>query len=93
MSRLRVDVLLRVLIALVGGYLVANLGAVALATLMPLARVDAALIAIQLSFAVYTGAIIWVFAARSAGRAFIGLLLAALVCLPLVWLLIKDMKL
>ena len=34
------------------------------------------------SFVVYTGAVIWVFAVRSARRAWAGLLVAALVLLP-----------
>lgn len=88
--RLCVDVSLRVLFALVGGYLLANLGAVAFTALLPLSRVDAALVSIQLSFAVYACAVVWVFTARSAWRAILGLLAVMALCTPVVLLLLNG---
>ncbi|PAU87061.1 iron transporter [Pseudomonas sp. WN033] len=84
------DIALRVLLALLGSYVLANLGAVAFAALLPLARVDAALVSIQLSFALYACAVVWVFAARTAWRAMAGLLLMAAVCLPVVMLVVEG---
>ncbi|WP_022960861.1 DUF3649 domain-containing protein [Halopseudomonas pelagia] len=84
MMRLCMDLLLRVLVAVLGGYALVNLGAVAFATLLPLTRVDAALISIQISFALYACAVVWVFSARSAWRAIAGLLVVATACMPVV---------
>ena len=80
------DILLRVLAALPGGYALSALFATAVATL-PMARMDAVLAGMMGSFAVHAGAIVWVFAAGSALRAWIGLALAAA---PLLGLLLLQ---
>ena len=59
----------RVLAGLLGGYVFTYALTAALAQLLPLARVDALLIASLLSFTFYTLAILWAFAARSVWRA------------------------
>lgn len=71
----------RVVAAVLGGYALAALTSVATAAL-PVDRVQAVLAGMLASFLVYTGAVIWVFAVRSARRAWAGLLVAALVLLP-----------
>lgn len=82
-TRYRLGIASRVLAASVGGYAVAALGAaavtLALVRLGGAARADAVLWASLASFALYTGAAIGVFAARSAGRAWAGLAVAGLV--------------
>lgn len=88
--KLGIDISLRVLFALIGGYLLANLGSVAFAAVLPLSRVDAALVSIQISFAVYACAVVWVFTARSAWRAILGLLALMALCTPLVLLLLDG---
>jgi len=73
--------------AIVGGYALASAVAVFLGAVLPLPRAEAVLAATLLSFAIYTGAVIWVFAARDARRAWLGLLLpAALLTLAGLWL-------
>ncbi|PTU76156.1 DUF3649 domain-containing protein [Pseudomonas mangrovi] len=67
----------RTLAAALGGYALANSLPVALLAMLPMSAADAALSAIQLSFLVYLGAILWAFAARSAWHAWLGLLLPA----------------
>ncbi|MDR0200721.1 MAG: DUF3649 domain-containing protein [Delftia acidovorans] len=74
----------RILAALFGGYAVAALASVAMLAL-PADRTQAAISGTLLSFAVYAGAVIWVFAVRSARRAWAGLLVAALVLAPAAW--------
>ncbi len=74
----------RILAALLGGYAVAALSSVAVLAL-PVDRVQAAISGTLLSFAVYAGAAVWVFAVRSAWRAWAGLLAAALVLAPAAW--------
>ncbi len=65
----------RITAAILGGYAFTYAFTAALARLLPLDNVDALISASLLSFAVYTGAILWAFACRSATRAWAGLAL------------------
>lgn len=76
----------RALAAAVGGYALAALSAAVLAVFLPLSRADATLTGTMLSFLVYACAVVWVFAARTAGRAWLGLLLPSAVLGLAVWL-------
>lgn len=67
----------RIAAAIGGGYALAALTSVA-ALALPLTTTEAVTTGMLLSFLVYAGVVIWVFAARSATRAWAGLLLAAL---------------
>lgn len=67
----------RIVAALFGGYALAALASVA-AVALPVSRSEAVLTGMLASFAVYAGAVIWVFAVRSAWRAWAGLVVAAL---------------
>ncbi|MCS4294598.1 hypothetical protein M2375_002831 [Comamonas sp. BIGb0152] len=77
----------RLLAGSLGGYALAQLLPVALvASLAPaLPRADAVLVAMQLSFAVYALALMTAFAARSARRAWAGMLLASLGSTVIAW--------
>lgn len=74
----------RVLAALLGGYALAALMASALALAFAAlglgTRAEGVQAAGLLSFALYTGAAIWCFAARSALRAWLGLAVVGLAC-------------
>lgn len=74
----------RILAALFGGYALAALTSVA-ALALPMHSVQAVLTGQLLSFIVYTGAVIWVFAVRDAWRAWAGLLVVALPLLVAAW--------
>ncbi|MEJ5150707.1 DUF3649 domain-containing protein [Comamonas sp. MYb396] len=78
----------RLLAGSLGGYALAQLLPVALvASLAPaLPRADAVLVAMQLSFVVYAAALMAAFAARSAGRAWAGMLLAGLGSALVAWI-------
>ncbi|WP_409171290.1 DUF3649 domain-containing protein [Variovorax sp. H27-G14] len=83
MRSVRWGVLSRCVAAAVGGYALATTLSAAIAALVAaglgaMARADAVLVAMQLSFVVYVGAVMWAFAARSAARAWLGLGLPAL---------------
>lgn len=67
----------RILAAILGGYGLAALSSVA-ALALPMALSQAVLTGMLASFAVYASAVVWCFAARSASRAWGGLVLAAL---------------
>ncbi len=72
----------RVLAALIGGYALAYGFAAFFSVYLPLARPDRVAFAGMLSFAVWTAAVIYVFAARSAARAWLWLAgLTAAMCL------------
>lgn len=64
----------RALPAVFGGYVLANLASISLASILPLDRGDAVFGAILLSFWFYCIAIIWTFAARNTVRAWVGVL-------------------
>ncbi len=76
-ARQRLGVGARACAAIFGGYALAAALTALLSLALPMARADAVLSATLLSFAAYTGAVLWVFAARSAARAWLGLLLPA----------------
>jgi hypothetical protein len=83
----RLSVLSRTVAAVFGGYVVATVASGALAGVLPLPRAEATLTMLMASFAVYTVAIVWVFAARSATTAWLGLLIPGLVCALILALL------
>jgi len=72
----------RIVAALFGGYALAALSSVAVLAL-PLSKPQAVLTGMLASFAIYAGAVIWVFAVRSALKAWAGLLIVAVPLLPL----------
>ena len=74
----------RIVAALGGGYVLAALFSVAVLAL-PMARAQAVITGMLASFAIYTGAVIWVFAVRSAWRAWAGLVVAAVPLLLAAW--------
>jgi hypothetical protein len=74
----------RIVAALFGGYALAALSSVAVLAL-PLSKPQAVLTGMLASFAIYAGAVIWVFAVRSALKAWAGLILVAAALLPLAW--------
>ena len=66
----------RIVAALFGGYALAALASVAVLAL-PMSKPQAVLTGMLASFLIYTGAVIWVFAVRSAWKAWAGLLIVA----------------
>lgn len=70
----------RIVAAIVGGYALANAVGVLLTRTLPMPLADAVLTATLASFALYAAAVLWVFAARSARLAWLGLLVPAGVC-------------
>ncbi|MES2531399.1 MAG: DUF3649 domain-containing protein [Pseudomonadota bacterium] len=90
LSRLRAigPLLSRIVAALFGGYALAALTSVATLAL-PMTRSEAVLTGMLASFAVYAGAVVWVFAVRSARRAWVGLIVAALPLALAAWSALK----
>ncbi|MEE1889082.1 iron transporter [Pseudomonas carassii] len=75
----------RIVAAVLGGYAFTYAFTAALARLLPLQPADALIVATVLSFAVYTGAILWAFACRSATRGWAGLALGVPLALIGFW--------
>jgi hypothetical protein len=74
----------RIVAAVLGGYALAALTSVA-ALALPMTKPQAVISGMLLSFLVFTAAVVWVFAVRSARRAWAGLLLAAVPLLLAAW--------
>jgi hypothetical protein len=74
----------RIVAALFGGYALAALGSVAVLAL-PMSKPQAVLTGMMASFAVYAGAVIWVFAVRSALKAWLGLIAVTLPLALAAW--------
>ncbi len=70
----------RALAAVFGGYALTSGVAVLLSSILPLSRVEAVQTATLSAFAVYTCAVIWVFAVQCLRRAWLGMLLPAIAC-------------
>ena len=82
---LRIGALLsRIVAAIFGGYALAALASVAVLAL-PMSKPQAVLTGMLASFAIYAAAVIWVFAVRSAGRAWAGLLVVAAPLALMAW--------
>lgn len=82
----RAGVAARLLAAIAGGYALTAIATSLLAVLLPASRVNAVMTATLLSFVFYAFAIMWAFAARSAWRAWAGLLLPAALLGCALWL-------
>ena len=77
--------------AVLGGYALTNALSVAIVAIVAfgdMARSDAVLLAMQISFVVYTGAVMWAFAARSSRAAWVGLGVPALLAGLVAWVLL-----
>ncbi|MDM0035046.1 DUF3649 domain-containing protein [Variovorax sp. J22P271] len=77
MSGSKLGVASRAVAAIGGGYAVGGLSAAVLALWLPTTPAEAALTGTLASFVVYVCAVLWVFAAPTAGRAWIGLAVPA----------------
>lgn len=83
----RLAVAARVLAAALGGYALASAATVLLALIWPGPQSEALLWASMLGFAIYSLVVIWVFMARSATRAWVGVVSITAVLAALAWLL------
>ena len=81
----RLSVLSRAGAAALGGYAFATVFSILLSRLLPMPKAHAVLTGVLASFAIYTGAILWVFAVRTATRAWCGLGIATAVCGLFAW--------
>lgn len=81
----RLGVASRAVAGIAGGYGLAAIVTAWLSLALPGPRAEAVTTATLLSFAIYAGAVMWVFAARTAWRAWAGLAVPALAAGLLLW--------
>jgi hypothetical protein len=74
------DVAMRLVAAACGGYALAYAATACFMLLLPLPKNEAILTATMFSFPIYTGAIIWAFSASSPKKAWLGLVVPAMIC-------------
>lgn len=79
------EMLSRTCAAILGGYAFTYAATAAIARALPLANVDAVVVATLLSFTLYTLAVLWAFAARTAWRAWAVIPLAVPLALIGFW--------
>jgi hypothetical protein len=80
---MRLDIAARLLAAILGGYGLATAIVLGLPTVLPLPKAEGDAVAMMLSFAFCCCAILWAFAARSAWRAWGGILLPTILLVAL----------
>lgn len=78
-------VLSRCLAAIFGGYALAAASTVFLSLALSMPRAEAVYLASLLSYVVFVIAVLWVFAARTAGRAWLGVVLPTIILLSLIY--------
>ncbi len=82
----RLSVASRTVAAVLGGYALSAASTAALAVTLPMPRAEAVVSATVFSFLVYSGAVIWAFATRSALRAWLGIAAPTVVCVAVALL-------
>nr|WP_324258850.1 DUF3649 domain-containing protein [Cellvibrio fontiphilus] len=82
----RWNVTWRVLTAIFGGFALANTSGILLTYLLPFSKVDALTTSLLLSFAIYAGAVMWVFSHRSMLKALGGVWVPAVFFLAIILL-------
>lgn len=75
----------RSLAGVIGGFITANVVSIAFKALLSSTEIDAVMTAMLASFAIYTGAVIWAFTAKSSVVAWQGLVVSSGVAL-FIWL-------
>jgi len=92
-SQMGLSVLSRSIAAIVGGYVLSNLLAVLTSYLLPMQTADSVLLSLQLSFLFYSIVIIFVFSTKTAGKAWLGLLIACAITTVGVYLAMPESSL
>jgi len=78
------SVLSRSIAAIVGGYAVSNLAAIAFASALPMPQAEAVMTSMMLSFLFYALAVIWAFSAKTAMLSWLGMVSTGLIAVS-IW--------
>lgn len=82
----RISLVFRIAATVLGGYALAAAASIWLSYVVPMARAEATLTGLLISFALFAAAVVWAFAARTARRAWIGLLAPTVLFAGLAWI-------
>jgi len=74
----------RSIAAIVGGYAVSNLVAIAFASALPMPQAEAVMTSMMLSFFFYALAVIWAFSAKTAMLSWLGMVFIGLIAMS-IW--------
>ncbi|MEP1444574.1 MAG: hypothetical protein ABJK37_00495 [Paraglaciecola sp.] len=80
----------RIIAAIVGGYVFANTTVIILSYLLPGPQYNAVLSGMLASYLFYAFAIMWVFYAKTARKAWLGLLVPIIISAAFLWFLIPQ---
>ncbi len=86
-ARYRWEITFRVLTAIFGGYALTITSGILLAYILPMNRSDSVTTAMLLSFAIYAGAVMWIFSQCSVRKAVAGIWISTAIFTALITLL------
>lgn len=89
-KEIAIGITARALLALVGGFVLANLFAILLAYGLTGAKADNLLAGMMVSFVIYTAVVMFVFSVKTTKRAFVYVVPACLICWSLVYLWVEN---
>jgi Na+/melibiose symporter-like transporter len=84
------QILSRSVAAIAGGYVLSNLLATFTSYLLPMPTADSVLLSLQLSFLFYSIVIIWVFSVKTAGKAWLGILISCAISALILYLAMPE---
>lgn len=90
LARAYYPILSRVIAAIVGGYLLANITAILLSYLLPGSQANNVMTGMLLSFIIYMIVVIWVFAVKTVWRAWQGIFVPGFIGAISIWFLIPK---
>jgi hypothetical protein len=82
----RLGVTARIVAAVAGAYAFASLTAIALARTLPMPPADATTLATLLGILGMPAMVVWIFAAKTAARAWVGLVIGCALCAAIAWI-------
>ncbi len=92
-NKTHLAIIARVVAAILGGYILANLISMLLSYLLPVTQAQAVLISMLASYAIYAAVVMWVFSVKTATKAWAGLLVTSVLMAAMVFALNAASKL
>ncbi len=92
-NKTHLGIIARVMAAILGGYILANLISMLLSYLLPVTQAQAVLTSMLASYAIYAAVVMWVFSVKTATKAWAGLLITSALMATMVFILNAASKL
>lgn len=84
------NIVTRIIAAIGGGYLLANLIVILLSYLLPGPQANNVMTGMLASYPIYAAVMLWVFASKTIRQVWLGLLFSCLACAILIFILIPE---